>query len=134
LEQSLSTQATAAGFTYFLEAVGKENGLVVLDVNQDSVLTRSNPDPRGTVPQIAFRTAVRRLGDSVGLVKLDCEGAEWGLLADADIWRRVDSLAMEYHLWSGHTDQEARAVVQGLGFRVVRQQPLLGSGILWARR
>jgi len=134
LESHLRVQASAAGFKYFLEAVGKENGRVRLDVHEDSVRTRSYPDPRGQVRQIAFRVVVQRLGGLVGFAKLDCEGAEWDLLGDETTWRAIERVAMEYHLWSGHTHHEARTKVSDLGFTVMDQKELVDSGLLLARR
>src|SRR6202022_520478 len=101
LEPPLRVHASSCGFKFFLEAVGAEAGRVTLDDHEDSVQNRTHSDPSGQIPQIAFRTAIERLGGSVGLVKLDCEGAEWDLLGDATSWRGVERIAMEYHLWSG---------------------------------
>jgi FkbM family methyltransferase len=134
LESHLSTQAAGAGFRYFLEAVGKEDGRVRLEVHDDSVQTRSHRDPMGLVPQIAFRTAVARLGGTVTLVKLDCEGAEWDLLGDYGTWHGVQRLVMEYHLWSAHTHGEARMLVAALGFTVIKQEEPSDYGLLLARR
>ena len=134
LESYLAAQAAAAGFKYFLEAVGPRAGRVQLDVHEDSVLTRSREDPQGPVPQVALQTAVDRLGGSVALAKLDCEGAEWDLLRESSAWQCIDRVAMEYHLWSDRTHDEARLLVSALGYRVTSQQRLVESGVLLARR
>jgi hypothetical protein len=89
----------------------------------DSDATRSTVNPEGDIPQISFRQAVMRLGESVDLVKLDCEGAEWDILRDAPVWNSVKNIAMEYHLWpdSDHSYQEVRNTPENLRFKIKKQ-------------
>jgi FkbM family methyltransferase len=135
LEPHLRMQAEAAGFEYFLEAVGLDAGRVSLDRDADPVLTRSRPAPDGQVPQVAFRDALRRLGGGADLVKVDCEGAEWSFLGDRESWSQVRYLSMEYHLWPSHTVPELLDTVRGLGLSVTRHQPVeAGYGLLLASR
>ena len=90
LEPYLAYQARVASLEYFLEAVGRRAGRVHLEVNEaELVHSSSRPDPAGTTPQIALRTAIERIGGSVDLIKMDCEGAEWEMLEDQEIWRTV---------------------------------------------
>lgn len=134
LENYLEMQARAADFTYFMEAVGLEDGRVTLDLHEDSVLTRSKVDEAGSVTQVAFRKAIERLGGLVDLAKVDCEGAEWLLFQDSDAWQLVRNLSMEYHLWPTHTHDEVREVVQNLGFEIKKQVPISDYGLLLASR
>ena len=134
LEQYLSNQAKIANFTYFMEAVGAENGSVRLHVIQDSVLTKSVIDPSGTIPQISFRDAIQRIGGNVDLLKMDCEGAEWNIFEDVASWKYVNNLSMEYHLFQGQNHQDAASVVQRLGFIIKKQVRLDGCGLLIAKR
>ncbi len=134
LEQYLAVQAKSANFSYFMEAVGLENGRVSLDFNTDSVQTRSKNDNAGKIPQSSFREALARLGGDVDLVKMDCEGAEWDIFEDRDSWKRVQHLSMEYHLWPYHTHNEVFEVVKHLGFQVREYKPIDNFGLLIASR
>ncbi|MCL1468538.1 FkbM family methyltransferase [Argonema galeatum] len=134
LEKYLKNQADAAGFEYFMEAVGLEAGKVTLDLHEDSVQTRSKVDELGDIPQVAFRQAIDRLGGSIDIVKLDCEGAEWQIFQDRDAWQSVQNLSMEYHLWPDRTHDQVREVVQNLGFKIKKQIPITDYGLLLASR
>jgi FkbM family methyltransferase len=118
LEPHLRRQADSARFAYFLEAVGAQSGRVVLEHGKEPIQTRSSPADDGSVPQVAFREAIRRLGGRADLVKVDCEGAEWSFIEDEESWRNVRFLSMEYHLWPSHTVEEISGHVRGLGFRI----------------
>jgi FkbM family methyltransferase len=116
------------------EAVGENDGTVRLDVGEQSVLTRV---AAGGLPvrQTAFREVVRRLGGSIDLVKMDCEGAEWGILQDRAAWQSVRWLTMEYHLWSGYSFSALLSAVAGIGMRVKKfDPPRRDFGVLLAGR
>ncbi|MEG4497210.1 FkbM family methyltransferase [Microcoleus sp. F10-C6] len=124
LENYLKHQSQIANFTYFMEAVGAEDGKVVLDIREVSGKTRSTVSESGDIPMVSFRRAIERIGGSVDLAKVDCEGAEWLLFEDRDTWQLVQNLSVEYHLWSGHTHAETRQVIENLGFRIRKQIPI----------
>lgn len=136
LERYLSVQAAASGTRYFMEAVGREEGAITLGLSEESVQRRSIPDQKGRIPQISFRTAIERIGGKVDLLKIDCEGAEWDMFDDAESWKHVRHVSMEYHLFSGHTHAEAGAVMRGLGYRIDSHSfsPLADFGLLTASR
>lgn len=52
----------------------------------------------GAIEVTSIRRAMDRLGATVDLLKLDCEGSEWGILSDTTSLRRAKHIAMEYHL------------------------------------
>lgn len=124
LENYLTHQSKIANFIYFMEAVGDRNGKVVLDIREVSRKTRSTVSESGDIPMVSFRRAIERIGGSVDLAKVDCEGAEWLLFKDTEIWQFVENLSLEYHLGSGHTHAETRQVIQNLGFRIGKQIPI----------
>ncbi|MEG3966646.1 MULTISPECIES: FkbM family methyltransferase [unclassified Microcoleus] len=124
LENYLKHQSQIANFTYFMEAVGGRDGKVVLDIREVSGKTRSTVSESGEIPMISFRRAIERIGGSVDLAKVDCEGAEWLLFEDRDTWQLVQNLSLEYHLWSGHTHAETRQIIENLGFRIGKQIPI----------
>lgn len=96
-------QAGSFRYAVYPEAVGMMSGFVSIHASSDSVHARSETVASSSIPQVSFGEAVHRLGVSVDLVKLDCEGAEWGILQDEDTWKRVQYLTMEFHLWAGYT-------------------------------
>ncbi|MCC3405682.1 MAG: FkbM family methyltransferase [Microcoleus sp. PH2017_10_PVI_O_A] len=124
LENYLKHQSEIANFTYFMEALGDRDGKVVLDIREVSGKTRSRVSENGDVPMVSLKRAIDRIGGSVDLAKVDCEGAEWLLFEDRDTWQLVQNLSLEYHLWSGHTHAETRQVIENLGFEVRKQTPI----------
>ena len=135
LEPYLSYQAQNVGFDYFLEAVGQQSGLVCLDIDPlESVHTSSRIDPAGITPQITLRTAIERIGGTVDLIKMDCEGAEWELLEHPDNWQGVRLVTMEHHLRSGLDHGSVGAALAHCGFRVVHQRRIDNYGLVLARR
>lgn len=134
IEPYLKVQAATAACKYFMEAVGPEDGRVVLSLGDDSVMTRSQVDEAGDVPAIAFRKTIERMGGRIDLLKLDCEGAEWGLFEDRESWNGVRNLSMEYHLWPDHAHEKVREVVSSLGFTIRKQVPASDFGLLYAHK
>ena len=136
LEPYLAEQAEVAGFDYFMEAVGLDKGMISLDINEEeSVHTRSCEDESGSVPQISFREAIERMGGKVDFLKMDCEGAEWGIFEDKESWKYIKYLAMEYHLFEvGHNEMRVKAVIEGLGFTVTSFSPVKNYGLLIAKK
>jgi FkbM family methyltransferase len=133
MREFLQHQSCAGRFAYFMEAVGAADAKVRLDLDSDSTHTRSIPTPLGDIPQVAFRKCILRLGGNVDVVKIDCEGAEWEILDDADAWRKVRYLALEYHLRDGDTRSTAILNVTRLGFRILKHATDGPSrGTLWA--
>jgi FkbM family methyltransferase len=119
LEKYLRFQSQAGKFDYFMEAIGLEDGFANLEISKSIIAVQTKTSKSGTIPQIAFRTAIERIGGSVDLVKSDCEGAEWLFLEDATSWRKVKNITMEYHLWSGgRTLKDIKHKIQTLGFRI----------------
>ncbi len=118
LRSHWESHAKQASFTVFPEALGAENGAVEIVDHADSVQARTAAALSGGVTQTAFREAVKRLGGTVDVVKLDCEGAERDLFRDAEAWRQVRFLTMEFHLWAGYTLNELRSMLSRLGFRI----------------
>jgi len=134
LEPYLMSQAKFSDFKYFLEAVGLENGSISLEYHEDSVQTYSIQDDDGDISQIAFRTAIDRLGGKVDFLKMDCEGAEWDIFQDKESWTKVEHLSMEYHLVSEHTKDEVKTIIEKLGFKITLFKECSGFGLLSAER
>ncbi|MEG4345499.1 hypothetical protein QUB70_19810 [Microcoleus sp. A003_D6] len=67
-----------------MEAVGDRDGKVVLDIREVSGKSRSTVSESGDIPMVSLKRAIERIGGSVDLAKVDCEGAEWLLFEDRD--------------------------------------------------
>ena len=123
------------GFDVFPNAIGVEAGRCELDQAESSVLKRTTDDSSGSIQVEAFQEAKHRIGLPVDLLKLDCEGAEWQILARADLLEAVSSITMEYHLDGTHGHDDAERLVKNAGFRIVDQVPAHGNaGMMLAVR
>ncbi len=74
----------------------------------------------GCVPVEALADVLAKMG-RCDLLKMDCEGCEYGLMlgGDAQVWSAVQRITMEYHEHiDGHNHPELVAALQGYGFRV----------------
>jgi|APSaa5957512535_1039671.scaffolds.fasta_scaffold133503_2 FkbM family methyltransferase len=135
LEEYLANQAESADFNYFMEAVGFDDGMISLDLNEDSVQTRSKQNDDGNIPQIAFRKAIERLGGKVDFLKMDCEGGEWEMFEDKKSWQQIKHLSMEYHLFKpDQNEQRVKATIENLGFTITSFIPIGNFGLLTAKR
>jgi FkbM family methyltransferase len=68
--------------------------------------------PVATIPfDAAVDLALASTGrESLRLVKMDCEGAEWPILLTTHRWNRIDALVGEYHTINNPADWPAAAV------------------------
>ncbi|RYY45408.1 MULTISPECIES: FkbM family methyltransferase [unclassified Aeromicrobium] len=76
-------------------------------------------------------------GGRVDLLKMDAEGAEYGILLDSDptLWSGVRRLVMEYHHSEQHGFDDLRTFLEGTGMTLVRHEtggP--GFGLAWFSR
>ena len=134
LEPYLNHQGEAADARVFFEAVGRDDGkirLVVLD-EHESVHTASQRDETGSIPQVSLRKAIERIGGSVDLLKIDCEGAEWDMLEDIEPWRRVRHVTMEYHLRHGLDHGSVQTALRRCGFIIKHQVRADTFGLVFA--
>lgn len=127
---SLLTRNTARtpGVVCYRQAVGvrQEKGVLVLR-DDPAGCNLFGGDGGIEVDVVAFADAVREAGDGgvVDLVKIDAEGAEYGIIDEtpAEVWAKVRQLAVEFHAnyvpeWERHSE-ECRKKMAGLGFREV---------------
>jgi len=131
----IENQARAATFKWFPEAVGAKAGFVSLQNNPDSVCARTVGEPGGQITMTSFSAAIERIGTPVDFLKLDCEGAEWDILNDAESFAAVRHIGMEYHLFDGHTQSELTGRLSRLGFTIkFMRDDGPDYGRLWAAR
>lgn len=109
----------------FPEALAARTGRAVLDTSAGEPLQFGTAAPdtaQGlSVPALSLADALERAGGRCDLMKMDCEGAEYGILynaPDASL-RQVRRIVMEYHESSPpHTRSDLVAFLTGKGFYV----------------
>ena len=103
------------------EAVGASTGWIQLSLADSSRLSRaisSNAASGANIPLVPISTVIERLGGSVDLLKMDCEGAEWEILSDTTSLRKVRYVVMEYHLFDGRTFHDLETLVGNASFDI----------------
>lgn len=80
---------------------------------------------RESVPCVTLDDVFERHGiDRCAFLKLDCEGAEWGIAAHAASLARVDALALELHLPVSRRAHGVGALQQEFGALLSRHSPV----------
>jgi len=135
IQANLCANTLGLDIKVFPEAVGNKDCFVTMTDSGPSNQARAQiiDDPAHGIPQINFRTAIERIGGSVDLLKLDCEGAEWEILALEDCWKAVRNIRMEYHLQNGKTVDSATRTLVRHGFKILHlKNEGEEQGIIWA--
>jgi len=122
--------AASTGFAMFDDngAGSGLNGLV-----QDG----SAPAAATRVPTVAFDEVVAGAPSPVKLVKIDCEGGEYGLVfgSSPQSWSTVDRVVLEYHPHPDHAWVELRDWFAERDLRVVSDEPVSAQqGTAWLSR
>jgi FkbM family methyltransferase len=130
----LKSNTDLLGIDVYPEAVGAQIDRVSIVDGGDCNLARTTAAADGAISQVSLECAIDRIGGSVDLLKLDCEGAEWDLFRCPEAWRRVRNIRMEYHLFHGETMEDVEDALNSLGFDAFEWQPNSGFGVVWARR
>ena len=130
----LKSNTAELGINVYSEAVGADCGVVSLVDVSTSNMAYTQLSGDGAIPQTSLEIAVERLGGTVDLLKLDCEGAEWDMFRSTNSWRHIRNIRMEYHFPHGETVTDVEQTLNGLGFEVICWKYEAGYGILWAKR
>jgi FkbM family methyltransferase len=87
----------------------------------------------GSSIDVPAATLAAAIGDGCDLLKLDCEGAEFSLLADTpgEVLHRARRIACEVHAWHGDPAAPERRLRE-LGFAVVHVPKQNGMSVLFA--
>jgi len=123
-----------AGVRLFDEGVGSDLGFAVMEDRQESRLGRVKLGAQAGIRITPLAEAIQRMGGSVDLLKLDCEGAEWDILRDECSFARVRFIRMEYHLVENRSLDDLKGCAKNLGFQIDRLVPNHGFGIAWLSR
>jgi FkbM family methyltransferase len=120
--------------TVFQAGVGSRSGFAEIIERKDSLSARTIFSNQGSIQIVAFRRAIERMGSTVDLLKLDCEGAEWDIFQDTDAFQKVRLVRMEYHLTDGHRLEDLKACAKKLCFQIDRLSSNQRFGIAWLSR
>ena len=131
----LNFQCSAAKATFFNEAVGLNDGFIQLQFEKDSLHTKTINDDNGAIMQTSFRNCLKRIGGTLDLLKLDCEGAEWEILQDYESLKNVKAITLEYHLNALESHDKVLKVLQKTNYTCVHHS-IDGKtwGVVWATK
>jgi FkbM family methyltransferase len=137
IQPELRENTDGLNIQIFPEAIGSKDGYVsLIDTGpSDQARTRESQGPDGAIPRAGLQTAIDRIGGTVDLLKLDCEGAEWNILELSGCWNSVRNIRLEYHLVDGNTQSDAINALARAGYTIVyAPQPGEHNGMIWAAR
>jgi FkbM family methyltransferase len=136
VQKHLLSNTSGLGVDVHLEAIGASEGWVNMNARNGSLFAVGVPSPNGKIKKTAMAQALDRLGGSADLLKLDCEGAEWELFDSPEIWKRVNRVTMEYHLWANPNMDIPELIrrVRGFGFKITHLSEEPEWGILQAAK
>ena len=108
-------------------AVGSTYGVDLLEVPaQRDASSSCVPTTEGAlrvkVRKVPLEGVLQRLASPLGVLKMDCEGAEWRILPSlsAGAWRKVQHLLLEFHLLHRYEKDDALAMLEPAGFDNIR--------------
>jgi FkbM family methyltransferase len=111
------------------KAIGHHDGtanLIFIERENQIVsgLTKTDFEQEGNTEIISFNSVVKKYGP-IDLVKMDCEGAEWGFLQD-EAWQGVKYLTMEYHLNLDNPKKQKANLIELLNahFKILADDPI----------
>lgn len=146
IEKYLKYQSSLFNFNYYTKAVGKNDGSTTLNVDpMESVLSSSSHDfveykvnkiVKKVVPKLSIKKVFQKTPNKIlDIVKMDCEGAEWEILTELNIWKNVRFLTMEYHLDKSNNYNNIAKAINKIGFTLItnlRKSKELNYGTLLA--
>ena len=139
LQSHLLSNTSGLSIEVHPEAIGATEGWINMkSEGAASLFGQAIASDTGKIRKTTIDSAIERIGGSVDLLKLDCEGGEWELFDHWEIWKRINRLTMEYHLWAKPQVDLAEVVkmVRSFGFRIshLAESRELKWGILHATR
>ena len=113
------------------KAVGERSGTVQLNIIGESNQTRVNESSPGATEMITLESILSNIDGEIDLLKMDCEGSEWGILRDTKSLKKVNNITLEYHLWANQkTHKDARNLLTNHGFKVIKHLPCSDFGMI----
>lgn len=125
----LTKNLKQVGAEIFREAVGAEAGM---GSSSDASDSRTAVFAMGgDTPIVAFSTVLERIGGVIDLLKIDCEGGEWDIFENAELFKKVRMIRMEYHLVNGKSLEDFKNSTDRIGFEILKLEENSGFGIAW---
>ena len=115
----------------FKEGIASVSGFASMKDCSESRLSQLELGGTDGIPITSLAHAIDRLGGSVDLLKLDCEGGEWDIFKDYKSFKQVKYIHMEYHLTDEKTLEDFKKIVKEIGFQIDWIQENSGFGIAW---
>jgi len=129
LHDYLNKNLEQVAANFFSEAVGAEAGT---GRSFDTGDSRTGVfEKGGDTPIVAFATVLERIGGTIDLLKIDCEGGEWDIFENAAPFQKVRMIRMEYHLVDGMSLEDLKKAAARIGFEIVKLEENSGFGIAW---
>jgi len=123
------------GAELYTEGVSGQDGFGSFTQKGESMLGQCKEAELGNTPVVSLQTAIERMGGSVDLLKLDCEGAEWSILTHPESFAKVRCVRREYHLIEPeHSIDRLEEAFTKMGFRCSNLIPNQGFGLAWFDR
>ena len=135
LQEYLVDNIGQVGANLYAEGVSGRDGLGSFAQSGESMVGQCQESQSGDIPVVSLRTAIDRIGGSVDLLKLDCEGAEWSILDHPNAFTAVRCVRMEYHLIEpDHSTERLVEAFERMGFNCSHLAPNQGFGLAWFDR
>jgi len=128
LEESLSYNSKQLKAEVHYEAVMKNDCLVDLSFTESDLATKVFESINGVVSGVSFNNLIQRIGQ-VDILKLDCEGSEWGLLESNDAWKNIKAVTMEYHSVTGKYDYKVLLALFEINNFIVVQHKVINENM-----
>jgi len=117
----------------FQEGVSNTSCLAEIILDKESRQARVAACESGNIKLVSFRTVLERIGGHIDLLKIDCEGSEWEILSNAEDFKNVKLIRMEYHFVKGYNDAHLKKLLSALDFDIEGISPNNGFGIVWLK-
>jgi len=135
LQQYLRHNTSQMGANLYAEGVSGHDGFGAFAQKGESMVGQCRESEFGDIPVVSLGTAIKRMGETVDLLKLDCEGAEWSILEHPEAFANVGCVRMEYHLIDpSHSTSRLVESFAEIGFCCSHLSPNLGFGLAWFDR
>ena len=122
----LNNNGTVFNFKVFDEAVSLNNGRakLIYSSKHDTAATLKNSSS-GDIIVSNLSTIIKRLnGQTIDLLKLDCEGQEFQILRDINSLKTVRFITLEYHLDFNRSENqldELKSLLKNSNFKIIKE-------------